>query len=191
MATRRRFSRVLSLLLVGWMALAVPSIAAASPPLASCSDPDSFGSAADVGDNHLVVERVGPPHPGYRLVTRWSRWDGQDLAASAERELGRPIDWASPRLVVRLREDSQRGVTLLTHEYVMDRAVYAGGESPQAAVDVDPALFWPKSGGSVHVKVRVERPGLDLATCWAALPSAPGLDGAPQSSQSIDFWLSP
>lgn len=191
MAVSMRFRTALSLLMVGWMALTVPTTAAASTPLAACSDRDSFGGTRDVGDNHLAVERVGPPDLGYRLVARWSRWDGHDLAASAARELGRPIDWASPRLVVRLREDSQRGVTLVTHEYVMDGVAYAGTESPQATVDVDPALFWPKSGGSVHVKVRVERPGLDLATCWAALPSAPSLDGSTQSSQSIDFWTSP
>ena len=196
MAARRRVGAVLRLLLAGWMALAAETIVSAAEttpatPLASCSDPDSFGAAADVGNNHLAVERVGTPQLGYRIVARWSRWDGQDLATSASRDLGRPIDWENARLVLRLREDSQKGVTLLTHEYVLDGAAYAGAESPQATVEVDPALLWPKSGGSVHVKVRVERPGLDLATCWAALPSAPSLDGAGQSSQSIDFSGSP
>ncbi|HZO26795.1 MAG TPA: hypothetical protein VFH48_12500 [Chloroflexota bacterium] len=165
-----------------------------SQTLATCSDPDSFGGAADVGDNQLAVERIAAPGPKLRLVARWSRWDGQDLAASAARELGRPIDWGSPRLVVRLREDSRLGVTLLTHEQLADVAEFSGSDltgGEEAAVEVDPELLRPRSGGAVSVKLRVERPGLDLATCWAALPTAPTLDGASASGQSQELAATP
>jgi hypothetical protein len=195
MAARRRIGLVLGLLLIGWTALPGPTApAAAEPgpvtPVAACSDPDSFGGAEDVGENHLGVERVGAPSLSYRLVARWGRWDGQDLADSAARESGRTIEWGSPRLVLRVREDGVLGVTVRTHEQVVDTAAFAGADlagGTRATADVDPELLRPRSGGSVYVKVRVERPGLDLATCWAALPSARTLDGAAQTGTSPDF----
>lgn len=198
MAARRRIGVVLSLLLIGSTVLAGPpgpaTAAELAPYLATCSDPDSFGSARSVGENRLALERVVRPEPRYLLVATWGRWDGQDLAESAERDLGRTIDWDNARLVLRVREDNRSGVTLSTHEHIVDGAAYSDGEVPGGAlvaVDVDPAIFRPKSGGSVYVKVRVERPGLDLATCWAALPSTPIVDSATQSGQAIDFFALP
>jgi hypothetical protein len=180
MASRRCVGVMLSLLSIGSTVLTVPTapaIAAESAAyLATCSDPDSFGSTRSVGENRLALERVDGPEPRYHLVATWSRWDGQDLAESAERDLGRTIDWQNARLVVRIREENRSGETLLTHEHVVDGARYSDGEASGgmlAAIDVDQAIFSPKSGGSVYAKIRVERPGLDLATCWAALPSTP------------------
>ena len=199
MAVRRRIGLVLGLL-IGLTVLAGPPVpaTAAEPgavtPVAACADPDSFGGGQDIGENHLSVERVGAPSLAYRLDARWGRWDGQDLAESATRELGRTIDWGSARLVLRLREDGLLGVTIRTHEQVIDTATFAGADlagGTRAMADVDPELLRPRSGGSVYVKVRVERPGLDLATCWAALPSARQLDGAARSSESLDFAAVP
>jgi hypothetical protein len=185
MAARRRFGVMLSLLLIGWTAFGVPTAPAVaaefSPYLATCSDPDSFGTTRSVGENRLELELVGQPEPRYHLIATWSRWDGESLAESAERDLGRTIDWQNARLVVRIREENLAGETLLTHEHIMNDARFSDGEASGgvlAMVDVDPAIFLPKSGGSVYAKIRVERPGLDLATCWAALPSTPSLDGA-------------
>jgi hypothetical protein len=147
-----------------------------------------------VGENHLGVERVGAPSLAYRLDARWGRWDGQDLAESATRELGRTIDWGSARLVLRVREDGLLGVTVWTHDQVIEAAAFAGADlagGTQAMADVDPELLRPRSGGSMYVKVRVERPGLDLATCWAGLPSARNLNGAAQTGPSLDFAPAP
>ena len=198
MKSGRCVGMMVSLLLIGSTVLAVavaPAVAAElSPYLATCSDPDSFGSTRSVGENRLELERVGQPEPRFHLVATWSRWDGQGLAESAERDLGRTIDWQNARLVVRIREDNQAGDTLVTHEHVVAGARYSDEEASGgtlAAVDVDPAIFWAKSGGSVYAKVRVERPGLDLATCWAALPRTPSLDGATESSQSIELTALP
>jgi len=60
-----------------------------------------------------------------------------------------------------------------------------------AAVDLEPAMLWPRSAGTVYVKVRVERPELDLATCWAELPNARSLDGAAQTGHSHELAASP
>jgi hypothetical protein len=201
MSRRRTIGKLLGGLLIGCAVIGTPAgtLAATSEPgattaLADCSDPDSFGGAADVGDNRLTVEKTAGPAPKYRLIARWGRWDGQNLAASAERDLGRTIDWGSPRLVVRVREESQRGVTLVTQELIANAAEYPAADLPggaQASLDVEPALFWPRGGGTVSVKLRVERPGLDLATCWAKVPSGPTLDGAARSSNSLDFAALP
>ena len=196
MSAWRTLSAILGAALIGCAVAWAPTraLAATGEPgpvvsLAECSDPDSFGSSADVGTNRLTVEKVAAPSPRFRLVARWGRWDGHDLAESAERDLGREIDWDSPRLVLRLREDSQSGVTVLTQEQIADVAAYSSADLPggaQAVVDVDPASLWPKSGGSVYVKIRVERPGLDLATCWARVPTGPTLDGAARSGGALD-----
>jgi hypothetical protein len=201
MSAWRTIGAVLGAVLIGGAVVGTPPRAFAetgepgsAASLVACSDPDSFGGAADIGTNQLAVEKIGAPAPRYRLVARWRRWDGQDLAESAARDLDRAIDWGSARLVLRLREESLAGVTLLTNEQVMDGAEFSAANSPDgalAAVDVDPALLWPKSGGSVSVKVRVERPGLDLATCWAGIPSMPTLDGAARSSGALDFAAMP
>ena len=93
----------------------------------------------------------------YRLDARWGRWDGQDLAESATRELGRTIDWGSARLVLRVREDGLLGVTVWTHEQVIEAAAFAGADlagGTRATADVDPELLRPRSGGSMSMSPR-------------------------------------
>ena len=86
MAARRRFGEMLSLLLIGWTVLGVPTAPAVaaelSPYLATCSDPDSFGTTRSVGENRLELELVGQPEPRYHLVATWSRWDGARRSAT-------------------------------------------------------------------------------------------------------------
>jgi hypothetical protein len=201
MAPRARIGKLVGGMLVGCAVLMialVPVAAAAEPtqtkPLAECSDRDSFGGTQDVGENRLSVERVAPNDPRYRLVAHWDRWDGKPIAEGAAQDLGRPIDWDSPRLVIRLREENLVGVTLLTQEQAVEGAIYSGTDMPggaQATVDLEPAMLRARGVGPVFVKVRVERPGLDLATCWAELPTARNLDGAAQSGRLLDLVAAP
>ena len=94
-----------------------------------------------------------------------------DFAETVARELGRSVGWDQAKTIICLRRE-WGGTTLETSEWIDDDAEYSlpsAFHGTSVVTYVGPHAVNTDPGHRSFVKLRGERPGLDLATCWVGL----------------------